>query len=73
MANYFYINGYFKEKKDDLFTELIVKDTAEVDEGEEEAIFHFGLSESKIKEAISKGENSDLPFVITEYEPCDLF
>lgn len=64
---FFNINGYWK---DDLetFEDYIVTDSNEIDKDIDEDIFFYGLSESMIIDAINNPDNTDLEFVITEYE-----
>ncbi|MFK5892873.1 MAG: hypothetical protein QM504_06605 [Pseudomonadota bacterium] len=66
----FVIDGYYKDMpKDELFHHVV----AEHERGEcignfkDEDIFFYGLSETKIKEAIAKGDEYAEDFVIVSY------
>lgn len=67
MANYYLINGYWKDDKSE-FKNYLVKDTHDVIEKEDDSIFWYGLSEKGIQEAIKVGEDTTLEFVITSYK-----
>jgi len=67
MANYFKINGYWKDDKSE-FSNYLVKDTHDVNEYEDNSIFFYGLSEKDLKEAIKAKEDTAQEFVITSYE-----
>jgi hypothetical protein len=67
MANYFLINGYFKDDKSE-FSGYIVKDMDDAGE-DDDNVFFYGLSENDIKDAIEHGEDTVHDFVITSYEP----
>lgn len=71
MAQYFLINGYFKDDETP-FEGYIVTDTqgevAELDN----KIFFYGLSETLIQDAINLGDKTAHDFVITSYEPTTL-
>ena len=61
----FAISGYWKDDKSE-FSEYIVTDS---DCGMmDEDVFYYGLSETEIQDAIEKGEDTTLEFVITGYE-----
>jgi len=71
MANYFEIDGYWKDDKSE-FCGYIVKDTDDVIEEEDDSIFFYGITESSIKAAIEAGENGDHEFVITDYRKTEM-
>jgi len=58
------ITGYWKDDKIE-FKDYKVTSTQ--DSGEDDDIFYYELTEDKIKDAIAKGEDTDLEFVITSY------
>jgi len=68
MANYFSINGYWKDDKTEFYG-YIVSDTDDTGYNyglDDEDIFFYGLSENEIKECLND-ENTGLDFVITSY------
>ena len=71
MANYFFINGFFKDDKEK-FSGYIVKDTHDIDDNDDD-IFYYGLSEKDIIDAIESGWKGEFDFVITSYEPIKEF
>lgn len=75
MGKYFNIEGYWKDDRSK-FGGYIVKEFDDVEENEEDddLIFHYGLSESDIQEAIEDEKNgveNGLDFAITNYEVLD--
>ena len=75
MSKYFNIEGYWKDDRSE-FGGYIVKEFDDVEENEEDddLIFHYGLSESDILEAIedeANGRENGLDFAITYYEVID--
>ena len=67
MANFFLINGYFKDDNSE-FTNFLVVDSGDTIAERDDDIFFYGLSESEIKEAIDLKEDTAQDFVITSYE-----
>ena len=80
-ANFFNVNGYWKDDKTSFRNALIsvdpqeveaenISDTTQVNGVNDEDISFYGLDESEIKRLIEEGvENDQLDFVITSYEP----
>ncbi len=73
MSKYFEISGYWKDTNEN-FEGYIVKEFDDTEESEEldDLIFYYGLSESEIQEAIKLVWDTDLEFIITEYEETEL-
>jgi len=77
MSKYFKIDGYWKDDKTE-FSGYIVKEFDDYDEdtddGSDDAIFYYGLSEEVIKQAIEDEKNGVeddiLEFAITGY--CEI-
>lgn len=65
----FLINGYWKDDKTAIFKDYLVSEYGDdgSEDTEDDNIFHYGLSEAKLKEAVKLGEAGALDFVITEY------
>lgn len=75
MANFFSIDGFFKDDKSE-FSGFIVCDMDDSigDKPNEHGltdddIFYYGLSEDEIKQAITDCGDDALEFVITSYSP----
>ena len=68
MAEYFSINGYWKDDESE-FDGYIVKSTDDREEGDDD-VFFYGLSETEIQEAIGNYDTC-LEFIITSYEKVD--
>ena len=80
-ANFFEVNGYWKDNKMSFRNALFCGDVPDIDAENisdttlingvmDEDISHYGLDESEIKRLIEEGvENDQLDFVITSYEP----
>lgn len=65
----FSITGYWKDDKSE-FSDYLVNEYDDCPEGmDDDDIFFYGLSENDIVEAIREGEENQLEFVITSYEP----
>lgn len=68
--NYFLINGFFKDDKSEFSGYLVYEYDGVEDEFalDDDNIFYYDLSENDIIEAIEKGWETSLDFVITGYE-----
>jgi len=60
------ISGYWKDDKVEFENYMVYAYDGVIEE--DDSIFYYGLSEDKIKEAISLGIETDLEFVITKYQ-----
>ena len=64
---YFEISGYWKDDQSE-FEGYVVTNYDDCEEGvDDDAIFHYGLSEEEIIQAIEDGDDTGLEFVITSY------
>jgi hypothetical protein len=73
MNKYFEISGYWKDDRTE-FSGLIVKESYDVIEGEDDNIFYYGLDEAAINRIIKESKNgveNALDFGITEYKEVD--
>ena len=61
------IAGYWKDDQSE-FSGLLVKDTHDFDEMDDDDIFYYGLSEKDIQGSIESKGDDGLEFVITSYE-----
>lgn len=70
-SKYFSISGFWKDTKEK-FSDMIVKDSEEGTEEEDEKIFYYGLTKYEIQGVIEKRWESNLDFVITSYKETTL-
>ena len=73
MANFFFINGYWKDDKSPIEKFIVTDVDSSIGDDPydydltDDDIFFYGLSEDEIKKAIADCGNDMLEFVITSY------
>lgn len=70
MSKYFEISGYWKDNKEP-FEGYIVKEYDDYNEGEDDNVFFFGLSEIDLEQSINNGDTVD-DWVLTSYKEIKL-
>ena len=67
MSKYFSIDGYWLDTKE-VFSGFIVKEYDDINGEEDDDVFFYGMGEKDLNDAIKRGENTPLDFVITNFK-----